>query len=337
MTPQSLSATRTRSAFQRALLALSLTGATTLTAMSPAVAHAEPPAQQKTQVPGYYRMKLGDFEVTALFDGTTDLNVKLLKGGSTKEIENLLARMFVSTTPGMQTAVNAFLIHTGDHLVLVDTGTAKFFGPALGAILDNIRASGYDPAQIDTVLLTHLHPDHAAGLLTPDGKVAFPNADVRASQAEAAYWLDEQIAAKAPEGAQPMFKLARDSVAPYKAAGHFKPYTPGETLFPGVSVMPAVGHTPGHSAYLFTSKDQNLLVWGDIVHSHATQFAKPDIAIEFDTDSKQAIATRKKIFADAAKNKYWVAGMHLPFPGIGHVRTEGSGYAWVPVEFSPIR
>lgn len=331
------SRSRSRQAIRRALFTLSFTGAAVCTAMMPTVADAAPPAQQKTQVPGFFRMKLGDFEVTALYDGYIDLDPKILKGASAKDIQSLLARMFLDNTPGVQTAVNGFLVHTGDHLILVDTGSATAFGPTVGAILGNIRAAGYDPAQIDTVLLTHLHADHSRGLLTADGKAAFPNAEVRVAKADADFWLDEQIAAKAPEGAQPMFKLAREAVAPYVAAGKFKTFAEGEAPVPGVVVSPSPGHTPGHSGYLFTSKGQSLLVWGDIVHNHAAQFARPEIAIEFDIDSKQAIASRKKVFADAAKNKLWVAGAHLPFPGIGHVRAEAKNYAWVPVEYGPIR
>src|SRR5687768_4594738 len=181
---------------RRALFALALTTAA-LTAAVPA--HAAPPAQQKTQVPGYYRMALGAFEVTALYDGYIDLDPKILTNISAEDTQTLLARMFLSSTPGVQTAVNGYLIHTGSRLVLVDTGAGTAFGPTLGVITANIRAAGYDPAQIDTVLLTHLHPDHANGLLTPDGKPAFPNAEVRVAKADADFWLDEAVAAKAPE------------------------------------------------------------------------------------------------------------------------------------------
>ena len=294
-----------------------------------------PPPQQKTQVPGYYRMALGDFEVTALYDGYIDLDRKLLSGASAQDIQRLLARMFIMNSQ-VQTTVNAYLMHTGSRLVLVDTGAAKAFGPTMGVLLNHIRAAGYDPAQIDAVLLTHLHPDHASGLLTPEGKVAFPNAEVRVAKAESDYWLDEAMAAKAPKDAQPFFKMAREAVAPYIVAGRFKPFGPDETPLPGVSAVPTPGHTPGHTGYLFSSKNQSLLVWGDIVHSHASQFARPEIAIEFDIDKKQAVVSRRKMFADAAKDKLWVAGAHLPFPGIGHVRAEPPRYAWVPIEYGPI-
>lgn len=320
-----------------ALLATALAGAAVL-ASAPAVA--APPAQQRQQVPGYYRLALGAFEVTALYDGFIDLDSKILLGTTPDEVRALTARMFIAKPEAVQTAVNAFLVHTGDRLVLVDTGAAQLFGPTVGAILRNLKAAGYDAGQVDTVLLTHLHPDHVAGLLLPDGTPAFPNAVVRAAAADAEFWLDEQVAAKAAKESQPFFKMARDSVAPYVAAGRFKPFKPDEELMPGVTAVTAVpspGHTPGHSSYLFTSNGENLLVWGDIVHSHSVQFTKPEVAIEFDVDSVKAVETRKRLLAEAAAKKLLVGGAHLPFPGVGHVRAEPAGYAWVPVEYGPLR
>ena len=316
-----------------ALLALAAVSFASLA--SPAVAAA--PAQQKVQVPGYYRHAVGDMEVTALYDGYVDLSADLLKGIKASQMQSLLARMFQQDIKGIQTAVTAYLVHTGDRLVLVDAGAASCFGPTLGQVQDNIRAAGYALDAIDTVLLTHMHPDHLCGLLAKDGKPAFPNATVWAAQADADFWLSEKLAAAAPEANKPFFQMARAAVAPYVAAGTFRSFKPGEALLPGVSVVPTQGHTPGHMSYLFASKSKQLLVWGDIVHNHAVQFARPDVSIEFDTDQKQAIAARKALFEKAAKNAWGIAGAHLPFPGIGHIRKEPKAYAWVPVEFGPIR
>jgi len=314
-------------------LALALVLGTALLPATPALAEA--PAV-RTQVPGFYRLAVGDVEVTALYDGFIDLDTKILSNASPAEVQRLLARMFLGGQK-VQTAVNAFLVNAGGKLILVDAGAAKAFGPTLGYIGDNLKAAGYSPEQVDVVLLTHLHADHAAGLLGADGKPLFPNAQVRVAQADHDFWLSEEIAAKAPDGFKPFFKLARDAAAPYQAAGRWKPFAGEVEVAPSITAVDAHGHTPGHTAYLIESKGQRLLIVGDAVHSHAVQFARPEVAIEFDSDKKKAVAARKKLFARAAKEKLALAGMHLPFPGLGHVRAEGKGYAWVPVEFSPLR
>jgi glyoxylase-like metal-dependent hydrolase (beta-lactamase superfamily II) len=137
---------------------------------------------------------------------------------------------------------------------------------------------------------------------------------------------------------KPFFKMARDTAAPYQAVGRWQPFSDGSTLAPGIRAVAANGHTPGHTAYAVESAGQKLLIWGDLVHAHAVQFAKPGVSIEFDVDQKQAIATRREIMQSVAESKTLVAGMHLPFPGLGHVRSEGKGsYSWLPIEFSPLQ
>ncbi len=299
-------------------------------------AHAGEP-QLKTQVPGYYRLMVGGAEVTALYDGFLEVDRSMLKNASPAEVQRLLARMFAAT-PKLQTAVNTFLINTGDKLVLVDTGAGKLFGPTAGNILANLRASGYQPAQIDVVLLTHLHPDHLGGLIDAEGRPVFAKAEVRVSRTEADFWLSTEAAAKAPEGSRPFFKMAREAAAPLIAAGKWGTFGWGDEVVPGLKAVEARGHTPGHAAYLLESGGQRLLLWGDAVHSPAVQFARPSVTIEFDVDQKQAAATRRQLFEQAARSAELVAGAHLPFPGLGHVRAEGAGgYAWVPVEYGPIR
>lgn len=290
---------------------------------------------QKTQVPGYYRLALGNVEVTALFDGATQLDAKLLKNASAREVAKLHARMFVKGST-MQVAVNAYLINSDGKLVLVDAGAAKVLGPKLGQIVANLKAAGYTPEQVDAVLLTHLHGDHVAGLVDAEGRAVFANAQIWSAKADNDFWLSETIAAQAPKEFQPFFKMARDAAAPYLKTGQWKIFDADRELLPGIASFAANGHTPGHSGYLVGAGENRLLIWGDIVHNHAVQFARPQVAIEFDNDPKAAVATRKKIFAKAAKEKLLIAGMHLPFPGIGHVRKEASGYSWVPIDFSPL-
>ncbi|MDK9707379.1 MAG: MBL fold metallo-hydrolase [Desulforhopalus sp.] len=299
--------------------------------------HAEAAAPKAaTQVPGYYRTQLGQFEITALYDGAIELDTSLLKNVEAANLNSLLSRMFVGN-PKMQTAVNAYLINTGSNLVLVDAGASKLFGPSLGYIVQNMQAAGYQPAQVDTVVITHLHADHMGGLNDANGQPLFSKATVFVSQADNDFWLSQKIADESPAAMQPFFKMARDSAAPYLKSGQWKTFRAGSELVPGIIAVAANGHTPGHTAFAVQSAEQKLLIWGDLVHAHAVQFAKPGVSIEFDVDQKQAIATRRSIMKAMAASKSLVAGMHLPFPGIGHVRAEGKGsYSWVPVEFSPL-
>jgi glyoxylase-like metal-dependent hydrolase (beta-lactamase superfamily II) len=308
--------------------------AVALMSFAPLAQAGAPMAQ--TQVPGYYRYQLGQFEITALYDGAIELDTKLLKNTDAADLNQLLSRMFVGN-PKMQTAVNAYLINTGSHLVLVDTGAAKLFGPSLGYVLQNMKAAGYEPSQVDTVVITHLHGDHMGGLNDANGQPLFLKATILVAQADNDFWLSQKIADGMPAKMQPFFKMARDSAAPYLASNQWKTFTNGSVLVPGIQTVKANGHTPGHTAYAVESEGQKLLIWGDLVHAHAVQFARPGVSIEFDIDQKQAIATRKSIMKAMAASHSLVAGMHLPFPGIGYVRADGKGrYSWVPIEFTPL-
>ncbi|WP_449467719.1 MBL fold metallo-hydrolase [Stenotrophomonas humi] len=290
------------------------------------------------QVPGVYHQQIGQLQVTALFDGTVALGRQELVGIDAGAVTRLLDHRYVPEDgKGLQTAINAYLVQRGDHLTLVDTGTAQCFGPGLGQVLGNLRAAGYAPSEVDEVLLTHAHPDHLCGLLDAQGKPAFPKATVWLSKADADYWLDPASEATAPQPLRFAFKLARDAVAPYAAAGTLRRFAPDDALPAGVTALDSHGHTPGHVSYrVDAGAGQQLLVWGDIVHFHAVQFARPDASYEADSDRNAAIASRRRMMTEATNNGWWVAGAHLPFPGLGHVRHEGDAFAWVPSEFAPL-
>jgi glyoxylase-like metal-dependent hydrolase (beta-lactamase superfamily II) len=299
-----------------------------------AAVHAAAP-QQKAQAPGYYRMMLGDFEITALSDGTLNLRPKELLTNTTQaQVGNLLQRSF--EPDAVPTSVNAYLINTGDKLVLVDTGAGKLFGPTLGNLMANLAAAGYKPDQVDAVLITHMHPDHVGGLVS-DAKLAFPNATVHADQADADFWLSQTRLAAAPDTMKAFFEGAMASVNPYVSGAKFKGFKGSTEIFPGIRAVATPGHTPGHTIYALESKGQKLVLWGDLMHVAAVQFVEPGVTIAFDTDSAAAAAQRIKAYADAAQGRYLVAGAHLPFPGIGHIRAEAKGYAWVPIDYDVIR
>ena len=304
-------------------LALLLSGATLAQAAAPMV---------KTQAPGYYRMMLGDFEVTALSDGTVTLPVNQLLSNTTKaRVDRALARSGLSSP--LETSVNGYLINTGDKLVLIDAGAAGLFGPTLGKLVANLKAAGYQPEQVDEIYLTHLHPDHVGGLAA-NGAMVFPNAVVRADRADADFWLSESNRDNAKKDDKPFFEGARASLQPYTESKRFRPFEGRTPLAAGITALPRHGHTAGHSTYLVESRGQKLVLWGDLMHVAAVQFDRPAVTIAFDSNTRAAAAERKRAYADAAANNYLVAAAHVSFPGMGRVRPNGRGYIWLPVNYA---
>jgi glyoxylase-like metal-dependent hydrolase (beta-lactamase superfamily II) len=210
----------------------------------------------------------------------------------------------------------------------------------LGKLLANLRAAGYTPEQVDDIWLTHMHADHAGGLVSGDTR-AFPNAVVHVNRNDTAYWLSETKMNAARVEAQRFFKAAMASVAPYVRAGALKTFDGSAEPAPGVRAVPAYGHTPGHTIYMVESKGEKLLLAGDLVHVAAVQFEDPAVTIAFDTDDAPASAERRKIVAEAAKNGWLLGGAHLSFPGLGHVLDTGGnggkGYVFEPLNYSALR
>jgi glyoxylase-like metal-dependent hydrolase (beta-lactamase superfamily II) len=284
---------------------------------------------------GWYRMMLGDFEVTALSDGTVTLPMDTLLTNTTKaKVDAALAKSYMKAP--VETSVNCYLINTGTKLVLIDAGAGNLFGPTLGKLMTTLKAAGYTPEQVDEIYITHMHPDHV-GNLVANGKIAFPNATVRAGKADADMWLSKDNLDKAPEAMKGFFQGAQASINPYVAAGKFRPIEADGELVPGIKAINANGHTPGHMIYAVESKGQKLVVWGDLMHVAAVQFAQPSVTIQFDNDSKKAAAARKKAFAEAAKEGYFLGIAHVSFPGLGQIRADGAGYRWLPVNYTPVK
>jgi glyoxylase-like metal-dependent hydrolase (beta-lactamase superfamily II) len=276
-------------------------------------------------------MPLGDFEITALSDGTAMFPTKFLQNVKPEAVNKALARVYLGDP--VEASINAFLINTGTKLVLVDTGTANLSGPELGHLVANLKAAGYQPEQVDEIYLTHMHADHVGGLMAGD-KLAFPNAIVRADKREADYWLSQANMDDAPQETRGFFRNAQSSLGPYVSAGKFQPFDGDTELVPGVRALPTHGHTPGHTSYMVESKGEKLLLLGDLVHVAAVQFPDPSVTVMFEWSPKAAAATRKKLFTDAAKKGYWIGAAHISFPGIGHIRAEGKSYRWIPANYS---
>lgn len=286
--------------------------------------------QLKGQAPGWYRVQLGDFEITALNDGTLDLPVdQLLQQPAAKTLK-ALQHAYLGVP--LETSVNAYLVNTGAKIVLVDAGAASLFGPTLGRLLASLKAAGYAPEQVDEIVITHMHGDHIGGA----SATAFPNATLRLDKRDADFWLAPEQIAKGGAGAQAIAALVKG----FSDTGRFKPFegSPGGVeIVPGVKAFPAYGHTPGHSNYVAESKGQKMMFWGDLMHVAAVQFPEPSVTIQFDSDPKAAAPAREKAYAAAAKDGYYVAVTHVSFPGIGKLRADGKGYDWLPVNYSANR
>lgn len=296
-------------------------------------ANAEAP-MALTQAPGYYRLMLGAFEVTALSDGTIDFAMdKLLIGKSPGEIAADYRKVF-QTLPA-ESSMNQFLINTGNRLILVDTGAGAFYGPTLGNTLKHLRAAGYAPEQIDDVVITHMHVDHIGGL-AKDGQRIFPNAVVHVDKAEYDYWMNHANAARASEAVQINFDVAPKMFGPYLDAGKLRLHQGDTQIAPGIRAVPTAGHTPGHSFFVVESKGAKLVLWGDVVHSAPVQFHDPSVRIVWDSDDRKAEHVREVAFADAAEHGYLIGAAHLPFPSFGHIAKAdgGRGYLYVPLNYT---
>jgi glyoxylase-like metal-dependent hydrolase (beta-lactamase superfamily II) len=300
---------------------------------APNAALTQAPEHHHDQVPGFYRQKVGDLEVTALFDGHGVFDPHWLNG--TKTTMDGVVEALHEDPRLLDVSDEGFLVNTGKQLILVDAGAGTWWGGgALGRLLGSLRSAGYTPEEVDLVLVTHLHSDHVGGLTTDDGKRVFPKADVYVAKAESDFWLSPEIAAKAPKDAQPFFRSAQAIAAPYIKAGKWHTFTGSEPIVDGMQLVPLPGHTPGHTGYEFSSKGQKILFWGDIIHAQRVQLQHPEVTAIFDIDQNAAAATRLQLLPRLAREHVLIAGPHMPFPALGSLRKEGNGYSWVPVVFT---
>ena len=316
--------------FTKLALTIAFAGNLTLAAFTSMSAMASAP-MAKTSAPGYFRVMLGAYEITALSDGTVDLPVDKLLAQPAAKTNAALAKSFLSSP--LETSVNAYLVNTGSKLILIDTGTSGLFGPSLGKLINNLKSSGYEPAQIDEIYLTHMHPDHVGGLAA-DGKALFSNAIVRADQRDSDYWLSEANMNAAPAESKGFFQGAMASLKPYIAANKYIPFNGNTELSSGIKSFPSYGHTIGHTSYVVESEGKKLMLLGDLIHVNAVQLFHPEITISFDSDAKEATVARDVFFKQAVKEGALVGASHIQFPGLGHLLASGKTYQWLPVNYT---
>jgi glyoxylase-like metal-dependent hydrolase (beta-lactamase superfamily II) len=298
-------------------------------AQPPQISTADAASTHKPALAGVYAFNVGKFRITALSDGTLPLDLHpLLRGISAKEIDAMLQHGFARNP--LETSINAYLVDTGSHVVLVDTGAGELFGSVGGKLPESLAAAGYQPAQISDVLITHIHTDHSGGL-TRGGQMMFPNATIHVGQADVDFFLDRANLDKGLK--QAYLEEALKTVGPYQRAGKLKPFAAESEILPGITAIPTPGHTPGHSFFRVVSDGESIEFWGDIMHVGLIQFPRPEVTITFDVNQDAARNQRLEQFETAAREQQLSAVAHLPFPGIGHIRREAGRYEWVPAQY----
>lgn len=229
------------------------------------------------------------------------------------------------------------VVNTGSKLVAIDTGLGLgMFDQSKGAVGQyhgNLQAAGIDRNAVDVVIISHFHGDHINGLIGPENKPAFPNAEIMVPETEWAFWADESNVSKLPEVARPQMGNVKRV---FGIVNKVTKYQAGKEIVPGITAIASPGHTPGHTSHVLASGDSKVLIQADITAGATTLFARhPDWQFVFDTDKAQAVETRKKLYDMAATEKMMVQGYHIPFPSLVNVERNGSGFRLVPAPWSP--
>jgi glyoxylase-like metal-dependent hydrolase (beta-lactamase superfamily II) len=277
------------------------------------------------QTPGVYRRRVGDAMVTVVNDGFLDISFEILRGVDLAEMQSLMRDVFRSGPPRL--TVNAFVIENGGNTVLIDAGGGSTTVYSMGLLLENLETAGFAPSDFDTVLLTHLHPDHSSGLMGPNGDAIFSRAEVVIHEDELSFWSNPALRDGRSAAATPYLDSADVVISAYRE--QFRPSVEG-TVLPGISMLSLPGHTPGHSGYRLDSAGETLVIWGDTVHVPEIQIPRPQVTSEYDIDEDLAHKNRRKIFDHVASKRLLVTGGHMHLPGFAHVVPQGEGFRIVP-------
>jgi len=287
------------------------------------------------QGPGVYRFKLGEFQISALFDGVWYLpfDDKLVRNASGAEVNQALAAAFLPPNI-LPISFTVLMVNTGKKVILIDTGTAGQITDTAGSLLDNLYVADTDPKAIDTILISHFHPDHIDGIKTMDGAKVFPNAEILVPEQEWAFWMNDANMGPVQGAVKRYFLNARRIFK--DIAGEVRRFAPGAEVAPGIVSVPAFGHTPGHTAFAIHSGDQSMLAMSDTVRNPYLFARYPAWQPTFDMDGPQAVVARRQMLDRVVADRMLVQAYHFPFPACGHMAKTTTGYELVPVEWQPL-
>lgn len=297
-------------------------------------APAPAPPGGSAQAPGFYRYKIGDVEVTAVHDGSAPRPLEnFVRNADLAEVKKAAEAAFLPTD-AYQNTFTPMVVRSGGKTIVIDTGLGDSGPPTTGQMRANLRAAGVDPAQVDIVIISHFHGDHISGLRLKDGTAVYPKAEVMVPAPEWAFWMDDAKMGQAPDAMKPLFQNVRRVFAPMSK--DVKQYEWGKEIAPGITAVEASGHTPGHTAVVIQSGGRSLTHVVDLTNHPRLFVRNPDWSIVFDMDADKARATRRWFLDMAASERSQLAFYHAPFPATGHVRKEGNGFEFVPVQWSSL-
>lgn len=283
--------------------------------------------------PTHYRFKLGEFEVTTIYDGAVAIPKVHPIFGKNQKIEEVQAYLTENHLPTdkMSISFTPVIVNTGKEIVMFDSGYGEERrAKGAGKMAATLATAGFSPDQIDVIVLTHLHPDHVGGLME-EGKAVFPNARYLTGDVEYNFWSKKEHLESSDKNMQRRAKAVHGNVVPL--AEKMKFIKPGADVVTGITSVQAFGHTPGHMCYHIESAGKRFLIFADTTNHYVASLAKPDWHCVFDMDAEAAVAARKKILDMIATDKIASAGYHMPFPAVGFVEKKGSGYQWVPATY----
>ncbi|BAT60215.1 putative quorum-quenching lactonase YtnP [Variibacter gotjawalensis] len=298
---------------------------------------ASPPTGQQNA--GFYRYKVGDFEITVVTDGVNRFKVpeNFITNVKFDDVKAEIAQSFMSADE-FSVPYSPIVVNTGSKLIVIDTGTGEAnFATSKGAagqFQRNLAAAGIDAKNVDTVIISHYHGDHVNGLLKADGTLAFPNAEILVPATEHKFWMDDGEMSRATPGRmQGLFKNNR-SLFSGEVAKRVKTYDAGKEVVSGITAVATPGHTPGHTSHIIASGNKRVVAQADVTNVPFLFAKNPGWHAAFDQDGKMAEETRRKFYDMLAAEKVTVQGFHYPFPAVGHVEKDGNGYRVIPVMWS---